>query len=350
MLRLRSKPPATPRRAGSPTGRALLVLLCALAAAITGPTAARAADPAFALQPVGVTGAKQYFVLSARPGRALTRQIRVVNVGHATGAVRLFAVDATTGQTTGAVYQGAEVAKRDVGAWTHLGRSALRLAPGQSAVVSVTVRVPRGAASGTHLGGIVAQNLKLGGGKPLRRGKGRFAVRIRSLTVTAVQIEIPGPRTTRVALTGVVRPGGASGGHQAVLVGLRNTGNTLAKPRLRILLRKGSGVLQRTEVKLDTILPRTEILYPVQVRRRALAQGDYTAEVALSDARGHVQQQAASKFSVSQRDEKQVFGNASPLAQGNGGSSIGSYVPWILVALLGGAALLMFRRQRRLPS
>lgn len=328
--------------------RAVRSLVPGLVAAAAIAPVAHAAGPAFGLEPVGVTGTKQYFVLHAKAGRTLTRQVRVVNVGHAAGAVRLFAVDATTGQTTGAVYQGAEVARRDVGAWTRLRRHRLRLAPGEGAVVSFAVHIPRDAAPGTHLGGIVARNEKLGGGAPVRRGKGRFRVKIRNLTVTAVQLELPGPRTSRMALTGTVRPGGSSGGHQAVLVGLRNAGDTLVKPTLRFLLRDDSGrVRQRARLKLDTFVPRTEVLYPVAVRGRALAPGDYTAEVAVGDARGHVQQQAAMRFSVSRKDERQVFGSDSPLAQGGGGSSVGSYVPWALVVVLAGAGAFMYRRQRR---
>lgn len=330
--------------------RAVLVVVSVVLAAAAFAPPAGAAKPVFAAQPIGA-GAKEYFVLRARPGRTLSGKLRITNLGHAAGTASLFAVDATTGQTTGAVYQGEQVARHDVGAWTHVGRRTLRLAPGQGVVVPFTVHVPRGAQPGTHLGGLVARNDKVNAGGPARRGKGTFRVRIQNLNITALQIEIPGPRTSRMALTGVVRAGGASGGHQAVLVGLRNTGNTLVKPRLRVVLHTRSGaVLQRAQLQLDTFVPRTEVLYPVQVRGRALAQGDYTADVAVSDARGHVQQQATTKFSVSQKDEKQVFGSSSPLAQETGGSSLGSYLPWILVALLGAAAFVMFRRQRKLSA
>lgn len=333
---------ATSRRAA--LGLLGLLLLLALG---LGASSARAAGPSFALDPQGGSSSERYFVLHARAGQTLTRQIRVVNVGRRAGSVLLYGVDATTGETTGAIYQGPEVPRRDVGAWTALRRHSLRLAAGEARLVTVRVRVPRSAAPGTHLGGIVAENQTLGGGGKVRRGRGSFHVRIRDLTVSAVQVELPGPRVPRMALTGVVRAGGSPGGHQSVLVGMRNAGDVLVKPILSVLLRDGAGhVVQRTRLKLDTFVPRTEILYPMPVLRRALRTGHYTAEIALDDGSGHVTS-ARTPFDVSAKQVKQVFGGNSPLAQSSGGSALGKYLPWALVAVLAGVAGLLYRRQRR---
>lgn len=336
---------ATSRRAA--LGLLGFVFVLALVGFDASGARAAPARPSFGLESQGVAGSQRYLVLHARPGQSLTRQIRVVNVGGRAGSVLLYAVDATTGQTTGAVYQGAEVPRRDVGAWTALGRHSLRLAPGEARLITVRVRVPRSAAPGTHLGGIVAENQTLGGGGKVRRGRGSFRIRIRDLTVSAVQVELPGPRVPRMALTGVVRAGGSQGGHQAVLVGMRNAGDVLVKPIFSVLLRDGAGqALQRTRLKLDTFVPRTEILYPVPVLRRALRAGHYTAELSLDDGSGHVTS-ARTPFDVSVKQVKQVFGGNSPLAQSSGSSSLGKYVPWALVAVLAGVAGFLYRRQRR---
>ncbi len=335
---------------GRAASRRAALVLCGLALALglsPAVSGARSAGPSFGLNPQGVTGSQRYFVLHARPGQILTRRIEVVNVGHRTGSVLLYAVDATTGQTTGAVYQGAEVTRRGVGAWTSLGGRELRLAAGRSELVRVRVRVPRSAAPGTHLGGIVAENKTLGGGRPVRRGRGSFRIRIRDLTVSAVQVEVPGPRMAQMALTGVVRAGGSPGGHQTVLVGLRNTGNTLLKPTLSVILRDNSGrVLQQTRAKLDTFVPRTEILYPVPVLHRGLRPGHYTAELAVGNGRGQLVR-ARTPFEISSKQVKQVFGASSPLAQSGGGSSVGKCIPWALIVALAGVAGVLYRRQRR---
>jgi len=135
---------ATSRRAA--LGLLGFVFVLALVGFDASGARAAPARPSFGLESQGVAGSQRYLVLHARPGQSLTRQIRVVNVGGRAGSVLLYAVDATTGQTTGAVYQGAEVPRRDVGAWTALGRHSLRLAPGEARLITVRVRVPRSAA------------------------------------------------------------------------------------------------------------------------------------------------------------------------------------------------------------
>src|SRR3954466_819228 len=80
-------------------------LVCALAVCLSPPAAH--AEPVFAIKPATAT-ATNYFVLPLVPGSFVTRKVKVSNVGDTAGVVRLFGVDATTGQTTGAVYLGSE--------------------------------------------------------------------------------------------------------------------------------------------------------------------------------------------------------------------------------------------------
>ena len=53
--------------------------------------------------------------------------IRVVNTGGRTGTAYLYPVDATTGQTSGAVYLSRQSPRHDVGAWITLARSTVTL-------------------------------------------------------------------------------------------------------------------------------------------------------------------------------------------------------------------------------
>jgi len=122
--------------------------------------------------------------------------------------------------------------RRDVGAWTRLGVKKLTLGPGEVRDVAVKVRVPKSVSAGEHLGGIVAENTKLKRGPTKSRGRGRFRINVRNLAVTAVQVNLPGPRVRKLSL-GSVKSGGSQGGNQTVLVGIANEGNVLLSPACR---------------------------------------------------------------------------------------------------------------------
>ncbi len=336
-------PPKTPEKGRATSGRAaLFALLLALALAVP-PAAASAAGPTFSLTPIDAPAGHAYFVYESKAGKTLSGRLRVLNTGDAAGRVSIYAVDATTGQTSGAVYRSRQSARQAVGRWTHVAKRPLRLAPGQAAEVGFRVRVPRGTKAGEHLGGIVAENDTLQRGKTVARDKGRFKINVRALAVVAVQVNVPGPRRHKLLIEGA-KSGGSQGGNQTVLLGLRNAGNTMVKPTLAVQVKDGGGVLQRRKVKLDTFLAHTRIDYPVPVRKRALPSGSYTASVALDDGHGHVSR-AVKDFKVSAKQVKQVFGKDSPLAQ-ESGRSLTSYLPWALLVLMGGVALWRYLRSR----
>src|SRR5258708_7339260 len=103
-------------------------------------------QPNFAVQPVlydpsnPVT--RSYFVFESNPGVVVKSNVRVTNTGTARGSAILYPVDATTGQTSGAVYLNQGDPRKDVGAWITLGTSQLTLNPGQSQIVSFQVTIP----------------------------------------------------------------------------------------------------------------------------------------------------------------------------------------------------------------
>jgi len=328
---------ATPGRA------ALFAFLLALAFAVS-PAPASAAGPTFSLSPIDAPAGRAYFVYESKAGKTLSGHLRVLNTGDAAGPVSIYAVDATTGQTSGAVYRSRQAARGEVGRWIHLAKRPLSLAPGEAAEVAFRVRVPRGTDAGEHLGGIVAENGTLRRGKTVSRKKGRFKINVRGLAVVAVQVNVPGPRVHELGIEGV-KSGGSQGGNQAVLVGLRNDGNTMVKPTLTVKVKDGDRVVQERKVKLDTFLPHTRIDYPVPVRKKALGSGSYSASVALDDGHGHVIR-ADRDFEVSSEQVKQVFGEDSPLAQ-ESDRSLSSYLPWALLLGVGGFLLWSYLRGRR---
>jgi hypothetical protein len=337
--------------------RRVLLALCALALAVAGHVSdarAAAAAPAravFALEPIGGSAHPGYFVLDAQPGATVQRAVRVANTGRRAGTVRLYAADATTGQTTGAVYRARRDPRRDVGAWIQLPASELHLEPNESRTIPFAIAIPAGAGDGQHLGGVVAENATLTRGSTRRRARGSFRIDVRSLTIIAVQVNLPGPRRELMALTGV-RAGG-SGGRQALLVGMRNDGNQLIKGRGRLVVRDEDGaVVKRQRFPVDTFVPGTEVSDPIPVPGRALPPGAYRASVTLRYGHGRIAR-LDTRFTISREQVEQVFGSRPQQAPpGPAGLPLLVLVLGALALLAVGflGALLVMRRRRPAAS
>ncbi len=260
--------------------RLILVLLSVTATLAVAPTAfAVPAAPSFALRPVHYDPAlpetKSYFVFDAQLGSTIHDTVRVVNVGTASGTVKLYAVDATTGQTSGTVYRNAGDPRRDVGRWIALSAPTLTLAPGQSQIVSFTLSVPSGASAGDHVGGIVGENEALTKGS----SSGALQIKIKHLTVDAVVVRIPGAAAAGLSLSRVAAAGGH--GYQFLHLGLANTGAIMIKPTGTLVVRTAAGeTIVRKQLQLDTLIPGTSIAYPVSLSA-ALQPGSYRAVVVL---------------------------------------------------------------------
>jgi hypothetical protein len=324
------------------------IALALAAVVLTGTAhAAPATGPTFSVRPV--EGARAYVVAGARPGGVVRRSVRVVNSGDRPGTVRLYAVDAVTGATSGAVYRGEHAPRRDVGAWTTLSAGRLRLAPGASRIVRLTIRVPRGVRPGQHLGAVVAENQAIRRGRPVRRGQGALKVDVRLLTVDAVQIDVAGRRSSHLSLTGVTS--GGSRGRQTVLLGIRNDGTELAKARGSFSLSNSAGeVLMRKPLRLDTLVPATAIDFPVPVAGRPLGAGSYRVSAELRYRGGVVRR--TMPLSISSDTVERVFKSRPDLAPP---APAGAGQAWLLgvgglaagLALAAGGAQLRRRRASR---
>ena len=323
---------------GSPLparGRWALRVLATLLVAAAGVSTAQAAVPTVSLNPVGAAGAKGYFVYTAHGGSRISGQVGVINTSSARGTVRLYAVDATTGQTTGAVYLSRAQHRRDVGAWTRLPIGRLVLGSHGRAQVSFTVRVPRGVRGGQHLGAIVAQPVS-----PLRRYAAdknghAFHINVQALTVLAVQVNVPVRPIQRMSISGC-RAGGPHN-YQTLFIGMANTGNQFLKGTGGLTVTNHAGaVVKHQTFALDTFLPGTSVSYPVVLAGRPLGAGHYRAVVSLTYGTGH---RLTSQLgcAISRRSIVQVFGvtNAAQINPPGGGSG-----PSAAVIVLGGLALL----------
>jgi hypothetical protein len=321
----------------------LAVLGAVALASIAAPASAHA-GATFGVDPQGASSAGGYYVFDAGPGTTLEGRVRIANVGDRTGVVRLNAVDAATGATTGVVYRTREDPRFDVAAWTTLERSSARLAPGESVVVAFTVQVPANAGVGDHLGGIVAEGTPQRAQQQGRQGRARFAIRVRNQTIVAVQVRVPGPRRPSLALT-ALRAGGADG-HQALLLGMRNDGNVLVKGRGRLVVTDADGDrVQDARFPIDTFVARSAIQFPVAVRGRALPTGRYHAVAELRYAGRTTQREFG--FSISDRQLDQVFRSRPDLLAPQ--RPVLPYVVGGIAFALSGfiVAAAIFRRPRR---
>lgn len=288
------------------TFRTALMLGVALAlagAAVRGADADTAArGPLFSIRPVtwdpAVPASDSYFVLNVKSGRTIRNEFRISNVGGAAGSALVYPVDATTGQTSGAVYFSRSAPRRDVGAWLHLPVRKVDLAPGETRVVPFETVVPAHARGGVHVGGIVAEDATQTAAGTTRGG-GSIGIKLRFLTVVAVEVDLPGPNVARLEIGGIKADRVPS--YQRVLVDLRNTGNLLEKPQLALTITTPGGrILVRRVVQLDSVLPQTRIDYPIYLTRVGLPPGSYTARIALRYGRTGLTR-FTGQFSVSRR-------------------------------------------------
>ncbi len=299
----------------------------AFAGLVLAPAAhAATKGPVFGLRAVG-SNERGYFVYSITPGASQTGAVIVSNVGNASGTVKLFTADATTGRTTGTVYETDKQPTR-AGSWVTLSSTAVTLAPGGHKQVAFTVHVPPGTPAGEWVGGIVAETShQLTGSKS--KQKANVQIKIRDLTIIAVQANVPGPLRSGFVI-GKVTTGGQRG-FQQVIVHMASTGNKLVKPTGRVtIFDSKSKLVQTLPFKMDTFLPLTAIDYPLLLKK-ALPAGDYQASVTLRVPGGPIVR-ANPTFSVSSTDVKQVFTSASPTqAPPVTASSGSSSPPWVLI-------------------
>ncbi|GAC1347578.1 MAG: hypothetical protein NVSMB27_13300 [Ktedonobacteraceae bacterium] len=305
-------------------------------------------EPNFGLQPVlydpSQPDTQSYFIFDAHPGTVLHNRVRVTNSGTATGTVNLYAVDATTGQTSGVVYLSHNDSRRDVGAWLTLGMQHLTLAPGQSQIVSFAVAIPKTVRPGQHVGGIVAENVT----PESSSQSGMFQIHVRNLTIVAVQVNLPGPQIEQLVVTGI-QPGGANN-YQTLLVGLHNTGTVMLKPSGTLQITNAQGhLLKSLPLKLDTFLPQTAISYPTYVQRQAFGAGVYRAVLTLRYGHNQVLHYTTT-FTITQRQLMQIFKSNLPLQPPGMGGNPSALPLWQIV--LGGLLLVssvLYWKQKLYP-
>ncbi len=306
---------------------------------------AAAKQPVFGLRAVG-SNQRGYFVFTVAPDGTGTGAVIVSNVGTATGTAKLFTTDATTGRTTGTVYETNKQPTR-AGSWITLSSTAVTLAPGAHRQVAFTVHVPAGTPPGEWVGGVVAEASHQLASSSSKQ-KANVQIKIRDLTIVAVESKVPGPRVVDFRI-GSVTTGGRKG-FQQLFVHFASKGNVLLKPVGRVSIFDSANKLVETlPFTMDTFLPQTAIDYPLLLKT-ALGAGDYRAAVTLR-VPGARTFSATRSFSISEANVKQVFTSASPTQSApSSGSSSSTTILAVIAAVAIGAlivVLVLFWRLRR---
>ena len=208
---------------------------------------------------------------------------------------------------------------------------------------------PPGASPGDHLGGIVAENAALTGAN----GRGALQIKLRHLTIAAVDVDIPG-KTAAALRIGGAKAGGEHG-YQYVYVRLANTGSLTTKPRGHLAIVDASGERVDTRnFELDTFLPGTAIDYPVLLPGKALEPGEYRANVGVTYGAAPIgyrrmpgRMKTISRsllFTITDGQYSTVFNGVKPVTAkahaGETSSSSGSLPSSLVVVAAVGAVLL----------
>lgn len=216
-----------------------------------------------------------YFLLRAEPGSEVTEAVGLRNDSGRRLQLELAAVDATTGQRGGASYGVGTDAPTRTGAWIALDQETVVLEPGQSLTVPFTVAIPADAEDGQHLAGISVLVPKARDDTDdTEEGQAGASIDVQTRRVIAVQIDIPGPATPKLAVDGVnavARPDGLY-----LEIAIENTGNTLVKAEGTLTV----GDDFERDFSVDTFVPRTSIAYPIKWADEA-GDGTYSATVEL---------------------------------------------------------------------
>lgn len=274
-------------------------------------------------------------------GGAVTRDIEVTSSSSEPQTLLAYPVDGLTGTTTGVVFGNRRDPVRESGAWLRLSEGRFTLAPGARRRIRVAIAVPADAGAGDHVGGVVFQSAE----QPKASG-GSFSVRQLVRVGIAAHVRVDGPLRRRIDV-GDLQITPVSGTQvPAIVMGLRNTGNVLCKPRVRVALTRDGQPAGTDSRQLDTVLPGDEVPYPFPWQQ-PLEAGTYDVALRVTGCGPEVERTAALTLAESL--------TGTPENQGPreipkpGGIPVWTMGLVAFVGLLGGF-LLARRRPRREPE
>jgi hypothetical protein len=286
-----------------------------------------------------IPATRAYFVRSVARGGSFADQVIVTNSSTRAVDLRVDAVDGLTGVTSGAVYANRQDPKREDGIWVRPAVSMIHVAARGQVSVGFVARVSAGAAPGDHLAGLAFEDANP------QRSQGNFSVREVVRVVVGVEIQVRGPASKRLNVSGIALKALPGTKYPSVVIGLSNVGTKLCKPRLAVTLAGPVGSRQVVRA-LDTILPGDAIPYPFPWPR-TLNPGRYTADVQATGCGPRVATASVVRLgSALMGTAANPFGPKPPKPSGVAPLSLALVG---LVGLVGLGAGFLLSRRRRLP-
>jgi len=212
----------------------------------TGPVHA-ADNGSWAVTPVppkgGSAAPRNYFVLEGDAGATIKDSVRIQNWTKSPLTFRLYGADGyNTTQDGFFALRGEDQEMVDVGSWVSPLTSQVTVYGRTQVDVPVTIKIPRNATPGDHVGGVVAMNVAV----ESQAGDGSLDVGVKRAVGARMYVRVSGPTTPALSVTGValehdrgLLPWTGSG-TGSVTYTVENTGNVRLSPRAVVRL---SGLL-----------------------------------------------------------------------------------------------------------
>jgi hypothetical protein len=284
-----------------------------------------------------------YFKLTTRAGQLVPAgTVELTNPSPHSLSVALTAVDGQTLSTLGSGYAPPGSGEHRSTRWLHIAGRIVVLAPHHSAVVPVSVHVPRYARPGDYLSGVSIEALDQSAQSTLGKG---VAIASVDRYVIGVEVSVPGPRHPLIRFTGAEvqrQPAGLT-----FLLLAHNPGNViLQKTHGRALITDGRRTVAVVSLGPGTFVSGTSIAYPIPTPREQPREGTvYRVRAFLRYAGGIARLDTLVRFGRAAALTQQIYGGPkAPSASSSG-------IPTWLLALIGAlflawvAALLMRRRR-----
>ncbi|MEU6012183.1 DUF916 domain-containing protein [Streptomyces sp. NPDC047453] len=272
---------------------ALLAVLTFLATG-AGPAAAADGDVSWAVRTASndFGSDRPNYSYTVNPGGHVDDALVVVNHGTTPLHLAVYAADAFTDEAGRLDLVTKDAKSTRVGAWVRTDRPDVAIRPGRSVKVPFTLTVPRDAAPGDHMGGIVTS---LADGTDTGR---RLGIRIRLRVGGALEPKLS-VQDLHVRYSGTANPVGR--GDATVTYTIHNTGNAILAARQAVAVSGPFGVLRAAASHVDdspALLPGEiwKVTVPVHGVAPALrAAGTVTLVPLLTDASGSVAPLAGAK-------------------------------------------------------
>jgi type II secretory pathway pseudopilin PulG len=239
--------------------------------ALSGPDPAPPGTVSWSVEPASATGPDTrtiYKYLNIQPGSTIFDHVAVFNRGSQAAAFSIYATDATgTTSSDALTLLPANSRPFSIGAWTafpgHGGQLSIIIPGGKGVILPFTIKVPRRATPGDHIGGMIAAV-----GVPHRASNGQLVTVYERIAVP-IELRITGKLVAALTVESVsigfstpFNPFGGGSAH--VTYSVANTGNVLLAGTQVVTVTGPFGAKSTIRMHaLPTILPGDSVRYSV---------------------------------------------------------------------------------------